>query len=424
VSAFVYKNNELYTSEVSISSIATKIGTPFYCYNANYIIQQFNFYKEAFANVPNYLIAYALKANSNQAIIKLLAKQGSGADIVSLGELHRAYKAGIPSSKIIFSGVGKSQEEIDAALMANIGCFNIESKAEFELLQTRAKELNKIAPISIRINPNIDAKTHPKIATGLASNKFGLEMSEAKALYALAAKTPELEILGVDVHIGSQICSLDPFDQAFALVAKFIAELQELNIYIKHVDIGGGLGIDYANTTSTEQIQKNITNYINLALRHFSNMGLKIICEPGRSIVGNSGILVSKTIYKKQSYDKNFIIIDAAMNDLLRPALYDAEQSIIAINEIKNTKKIIAEIVGPVCETGDYIAQNREVANLESGDLLGILGAGAYGAVMASSYNSRLLIPEILVQNNQWYVIRPRQTYKDLINLDKLPPWL
>ena len=288
MSAFVYKNNELYTSEVSISSIATKIGTPFYCYNANYIIQQFNFYKEAFANVPNYLIAYALKANSNQAIIKLLAKQGSGADIVSLGELHRAYKAGIPSSKIIFSGVGKSQEEIDAALMANIGCFNIESKAEFELLQTRAKELNKIAPISIRINPNIDAKTHPKIATGLASNKFGLEMSEAKALYALAAKTPELEILGVDVHIGSQICSLDPFDQAFALVAKFIAELQELNIYIKHVDIIAGFA------------------------------------------------------YRPDNFGNNFF---------------------------------------------------------------GILGAGAYGAVMASSYNSRLLIPEILVQNNQWYVI-------------------
>lgn len=422
--SFKYRKSELCANEVKISSIAAKIGTPFYCYNADYIIEQFNFYKQAFANIPNYLIAYALKANSNQAIIKLLSKQGSGADIVSLGELHRACKAGIAPSKIIFSGVGKSQQEIDAALMADIGCFNIESKPEFELLQARAKELNKIAPISLRINPNIDAKTHPKIATGLASNKFGLEICEAKALYALAAKTPQFKILGVDVHIGSQICSLEPFDQAFALVAKFITELQELNIYLNHVDIGGGLGIDYTNTVSTEQIQKNITNYIRIAAKYFSKMGLKIICEPGRSMVGNSGILVSKTIYKKQSYNKNFIIIDAAMNDLLRPALYDAEQAILAIDETKNNQKIVAEIVGPVCETGDYIAQNREVADLESGDLLGILGAGAYGAVMASTYNSRLLVPEILVQNNQWHVIRPRQTYQDLIDLDRLPPWL
>lgn len=424
MSAFNYHNGELYVEKIAIKNLAKQIKTPFYCYNANYIIQQFNFYREAFKNAPNSLIAYALKANSNQAIIKLLAKQGAGADIVSQGELYRAKAAGIEASKIIFSGVGKTKEEIDLALATNIKCFNIESKPEFELIANRAKALNKIAPISLRINPNIDAKTHPKIATGLASNKFGLELFAAKQLYQEASKLTNIKILGVDVHIGSQICELKAFEQAFTVIVKFINELKDLNIIFEHIDIGGGLGIDYSANNSIQQAQNNIKNYANLAIKYFNAMQLNIICEPGRSIVGNSGILISKTIYNKNSYNKNFIIIDAAMNDLLRPALYDATQAIIPIDEHLNEKQIIADIVGPVCETGDYLAQNRKMPNLNPGDLLGILGSGAYGAVMSSTYNSRLLIPELLIQDDKWFIIRPRQSYSELLALDATPDWL
>lgn len=423
MNSFEYRNNHLYVAELSLKELATQVKTPFYCYNADYIVQQFNFYRQAFNNT-NSLIAYALKANSNQAIISLLAKQGASADIVSLGELRRACAAGVEPSKIIFSGVGKTQEEIDEALIANIGCFNIESKPEFELIAERAKSLNKIAPISFRINPNIDAKTHPKIATGLAGNKFGLELSEAKELYKKAVLLKHIKVTGVDVHIGSQICNLESFDQAFALVKNFIKELQNLNIFLEHVDIGGGLGIDYSKNPSLQQSKINITNYAKLAIKHFSELDLKIICEPGRSIVGNSGILISKVIYTKQSYNKNFIIIDAAMNDLLRPALYDAEQAIIPLEKNPNNNSIIAEIVGPVCETGDSLAQNRTIENLQSGALIGILGSGAYGAVMASTYNSRLLIPEVLVSGKKWSIIRKRETYENLIALDKIPDWI
>lgn len=409
-------------NEISIKKLAYEIGTPFYCYNANYILDKLNYYKEAFKNYPNYLIAYALKANSNQAIIKLLANNGSGADIVSLGELHRACKASISPCNIIFSGVGKKIEEIDHALNTNIGCFNIESSAEFELIEARAQALNKIAPIALRINPDVKADTHPKIATGNSATKFGLDFNQAKELYQKAALSKYFNILGIDVHIGSQICDITAFDRAFSILKNFIIELKNLNIHLQHVDIGGGLGIDYSTNFSKEKARQNIIAYIQLAIKYFSPM--KIICEPGRSIVGNSGILVSRTIYQKQNYNKNFIIIDAAMNDLLRPALYEAEQAIIPIDEAKAEAKIKAEIVGPICETGDYIAQNRMVPDFNSGDLLAILGAGAYGATMASTYNSRLLIPEILVKNNKYYVIKERQTYQALIEQDNIPPWI
>ncbi|MDN5248541.1 diaminopimelate decarboxylase [Bartonella sp. TP] len=421
---FIYnEQGELLAENVKISAIAATIGTPFYCYSSSTINKLCSYYHAAFKPIGEYLIAYAVKANSNQAIISQLGELGCGADIVSHGELKRAIHAKINPQKIIFSGVGKSIEEIDHALQLNIGCFNIESKAELELLAQRAAFLAIEARISIRVNPNIDAKTHPKIATGMSHNKFGIELCQALALYEYAAKLAYIKICGIDVHIGSQIRDLTPFGEAFHVINQFIKELNAHNIELAHVDIGGGLGIDYNKLGADLEDKDNIEQYAKLAAKYFANSGLKIICEPGRSLVGNAGILVSSVLYSKKSYNKTFIIIDAAMNDLLRPTLYNAFQKIITVQQQPTRPKIHADIVGPVCETGDYIAQDREIEMVNNGEMLAILGAGAYGAVMASTYNSRLLIPEILVKDTQFAIIRPRQSYQALLELDRLPPW-
>lgn len=416
-------HGELCAEQVKISAIAQSISTPFYCYSTNAISKLCNYYKAAFKPLGDYLIAYAVKANSNQAIISHLGEMGCGADVVSYGELERALAARIPAEKIIFSGVGKTAADLDHALQIGIGCFNIESKAELELLAIRAEALNKLASISIRVNPNIDAKTHPKIATGMSHNKFGIELGKALELYQYAAQLKRIKICGIDVHIGSQITDLSPFEEAFTLVSKFIEILKKHNINLAHVDIGGGLGIDYNQIGSSLQDRDRIENYAKLAGKYFANRGLKIICEPGRSLVGNSGILVTSVIYTKKSYDKDFVIVDAAMNDLLRPTLYNSFQKIIALQKHVDRPQTYADIVGPVCETGDYIAQNRQIELVNNGEMLAILGAGAYGAVMASCYNSRLLVPEVMVNGSEFAVIRPRSTYKELIALDKLPPW-
>lgn len=418
MAAFSYQKGELYTENLPVHYIAQQVQTPFYCYAQSHILQQINAYQKAFRT--NDLIAYALKANSNQAILSLIAKQNAGADIVSQGELRRALAAKFLPEKIIYSGVGKTVEDIDYALSQNIKCFNIESVEEFYQIEKRAKNAGTKAPISLRINPDVDAKTHEKIATGKAENKFGIPLKSALEIYKIANKSENIQIKGIDIHIGSQICSLEPFHTAFQRTNDFIRTLYQENIQLSHIDIGGGLGIKYKE----EDAPPSIEDYALCAQKYFTPLNLDIICEPGRNIVGNAGILVTKVLYVKKTKTKNFIIVDAAMNDLIRPTLYNAWQEIIPIKPQENETKILADIVGPVCETGDYLGLDRHIIEPKPGDLLAIMSAGAYGAVMANNYNSRLLIPEILVHNKQYAIIRERPSYQQMIQQDKIPNWL
>lgn len=418
---FDYKNGILHAENVALSDIAKKVGTPFYCYCATAIVSRFQEYQQAFQGT-NALIAYALKANSNQAILTLLAKQGAGADVVSEGELRRALTAGIPASRIVYSGVGKTITEMDFALQNNIRCFNVESEPELEQLSKRAVALNKIATVSLRVNPDVDAKTHKKIATGKAENKFGIPISVARNVYKRAATLPAIQVHGVDVHIGSQICDLEPFEQAFSIIANFVHELRSDGHDIKHVDIGGGLGIHYKQDNNPPP---SPAEYATIVKKHISPLGVDIIMEPGRNIVGNAGALVSSVLYFKHGADRNFVIIDAAMNDLIRPTLYDAWQNILPITQAAVDDTMVqADIVGPVCETGDYLGLDRCLPKPNTDDLLAIMGSGAYGAVMAGTYNTRLLVPEVLVRDNDFDVIRARQSYDELIGLDQVPDWL
>lgn len=418
---FSYSNGTLHVENVAIETIAQKVGTPFYVYSSAAILKRFHAFHKAFST-QDALVAYALKANSNQAVLKLLAKEGAGADVVSEGELRRALAAGISAKSIVFSGVGKTVREIDFALTQGIRSFNVESEPELELLSTRAVALGCTAPISLRINPNVDAGTHEKIATGKSENKFGIPLKDAYAVYTRAAQMPGIDVRGVDVHIGSQICELEPFATAFAITADFIRSLSNAGIKLHHVDVGGGLGISYKPDNA---LPPPVHDYAALTEKYFGPLDLKIICEPGRSIVGNAGLLVVSTIYLKKGDGRNFIIVDGAMNDLIRPTLYDAWQNIVPVKAPnKNDPHICADIVGPVCETGDYLGLNRFLPVPESGDLLAVTGCGAYGAVMASTYNTRLLVPEVLVSGERFSVVRPRTDYDELIALDRIPDWL
>ncbi|MCK5424835.1 MAG: diaminopimelate decarboxylase [Emcibacter sp.] len=416
---FGFRQGEMHAENLSISKIAAQVGTPFYCYSTETLIRHYDVFCQAFKG-HDFLLCYAVKANTNQAIIKTLAAQGAGADVVSEGEMRRALLAGIPAEKIVYSGVAKTESEMTFALEQNIFQFNVESEPELHQLSRIATNMGKTAAIAFRINPDVDAKTHAKISTGKAENKFGVPWTRAREIYATAAKLPGIRVQGVDLHIGSQLTDLEPFAEAFERIVKLIEGLRDDGHNISVLDLGGGLGIPYDREVTKPPLP---LEYGEMAKKIVGHLGCKIIIEPGRLLVGNAGILVSKVIYVKQGENRKFLIIDAAMNDLVRPSMYDAYHEIVAVKE-RDGPSSTYDVVGPVCETGDTLARGRELPDLESGDLVAIRSAGAYGAVMSSTYNTRLLIPEVLVKGADFAITRPRPDYDDLIGLDRLPEWL
>jgi diaminopimelate decarboxylase len=415
---FQYRDDRLFAEEVDLTALAGKVGTPFYVYSAATLRRHVQVMRDAFKGIDT-LVAYAMKANSNQAVIKLIAKQGAGADVVSGGELERAIAAGVPADRIVFSGVGKTFAEMRRALEVGIKCFNLESEPELERLSDVAVSMGMTAPVSVRINPDVDAGTHAKISTGKAENKFGIPFARAREVYARIAALPGVRAVGVDMHIGSQITDMRPFDNAFALLAQLVRDLKAAGHDIRHADVGGGLGIPYHHD---EDAPPAPPAYAEIVRKHIGPLGVSLVLEPGRLIVGNAGILVTKVEYVKEG-GKTFVIVDAAMNDLIRPTLYEAHHDIQPVIH-SNLAQITADVVGPVCETGDFIAQDRKMAGVKEGDLLAVMSAGAYGAVMASTYNSRPLVPEVLVDGDKWHVIRPRKSIEELIALDSVPDWV
>ncbi len=418
---FSYKAGVLHAEGVSLARLAEEVGTPFYCYSTATLERHMTVLAEAFHG-HNALICFAVKANSNQAVLATMAWLGAGMDVVSEGELRRARAAGVPANKIIFAGVGKTREEMAYALKEEILGFNVESEPELEALSEVAASLGATARIAIRVNPDVDAKTHAKIATGKSENKFGIPYLRAPQLYAEARKLPGIKCAGIHMHIGSQITDLAPFRDAFRLMRDLVLDLRREGIDLEHLDIGGGLGVPYH---AEKDSPPHPDEYAATVKAGLGDLGLKIILEPGRMIAGNAGILVTRVIYTKDGADRVFTITDAAMNDLLRPTLYEAHHEIWPVAEARaNEPPRLQDIVGPVCETGDYLAVDRKLPPFESGDLMAVMTAGAYGAVMSSTYNTRLLVPEVLVKKDGYAVIRPRSSYDDLIGLDKVPDWL
>ncbi|MGB7714018.1 MAG: diaminopimelate decarboxylase [Pseudolabrys sp.] len=418
---FAYRDGVLHAEAVNLDTLAAAVGTPFYCYSTATLTRHYQVFATAFADVRA-LVCYAMKANSNQAVVKTLAKLGAGADVVSGGELRRARLAGIPPDKIMFSGIGKTAPELALAVDEGIFCVNVESEAELELLSSIASAKGRSARVSIRVNPDIDAKTHHKIATGKAENKFGIPISRAREIYARAAKLKGLEVAGVDMHIGSQITELDPFGNAFALLAEFVRVLRSDGHTISHVDLGGGLGIPYRDDNEAPPHPEAYAEVVKRATR---DLDCRLIFEPGRLLVGNAGILMTRVLFVKHGEAKNFVIVDAAMNDLMRPTLYDAHHEIWPVAEKPSSgRRIRADVVGPVCESGDFLAVNRDMVEPADGALLAVMSAGAYGAVQAGTYNTRALVPEVLVNGAEWALIRPRLEVDQLIALDRMPDWL
>jgi diaminopimelate decarboxylase len=418
---FAYRNGVLHAEDVDLRELADAVGTPFYCYATATLERHYRVFAQAFADVDA-LVCYAMKANSNQAVIATLARLGAGADVVSEGELLRARAAGIPPEKIMFSGVGKTERELALAVEQGILCVNVESEPELELLAAIGAQKSRAAHISIRVNPDIDPKTHAKIATGKAENKFGIPISRAREVYARAAELKGVRVTGVDMHIGSQITELDPFSDAFALLADFVRELRADGHVIRHVDLGGGLGIPYREDNEPPP---DPSAYAAVVKRTTRDLDCQLIFEPGRLIVGNAGILVTRVLYVKRGEAKTFVIVDAGMNDLVRPTLYDAHHDLRPVKEAPvGAPRLIADLVGPVCESGDFIAQDRPMTEPKAGDLVAIMSAGAYGAVQASTYNTRALVPEVLVRKGEWALVRPRVSVQELIALDRMPAWL
>ncbi|MEA2984132.1 MAG: diaminopimelate decarboxylase [Alphaproteobacteria bacterium] len=418
---FAYRDGVLHAEAVSLAALADNVGTPFYCYSTATLERHYKVFAGAFADVPS-LVCYAMKANSNQAVLRTLARLGSGADVVSAGELQRALAAGIPANKIMFSGIGKSGRELALALDEDILCINVESEAELDLLSSIGAGKGRVAPISIRVNPDVDAKTHAKIATGRSENKFGIPLSRARAVYAHAAKLPAIKVTGVDMHIGSQITHLDPFGNAFTLLAEFVRELRADGHTISHVDLGGGLGIPYRDDNEPPP---DPAAYAEVVKRATRDLDCTLIFEPGRLIVGNAGILVTRVQYVKRGEAKTFVVVDAGMNDLIRPTLYEAHHEIWPVKEASvSARRLVADVVGPVCESGDFLALQRDIPEAQPGDLLAVMSAGAYGAVQAGTYNTRPLVPEVLVRKSEWALVRPRLEVDALIALDRVPPWL
>jgi len=418
---FLYRDGALYAEDVAIADIAAAVGTPFYVYSTATLERHFRLFDEALAGMEH-LVCYAMKAASNQAILKTLAALGAGMDVVSGGEYARARAAGVPGDHIVFSGVGKTRAEIVQALTGGIRQFNLESEPEMRLLSEIADAMGQVALVTIRVNPDVDAKTHAKISTGKSENKFGIPISRARAVYAEAAALPGIEVIGIDVHIGSQLTDLAPFEAAFLKVAELTETLRADGHDIRRLDLGGGLGIPYTRSNEAPPLP---TDFGALIKRTVGHLGCEIEIEPGRLIVGNAGLLVSEAIYVKEGEDRQFLILDAAMNDLIRPAMYDAWHDIVPVIEpAPGAEQMAYDVVGPVCESGDTFAKGRMLPQIQAGDLVAFRSAGAYGAVMSSEYNTRPLIPEVLVKADHFAVIRARPTFDEIISRDTIPAWL
>ncbi|MGI8853197.1 MAG: diaminopimelate decarboxylase [Methyloceanibacter sp.] len=414
--------NVLHAEEVDLADLAGRVGTPFYCYSTATLERHYRVFAEAFDGMPGTLVCYSVKANSNLGVLATLARAGAGMDVVSEGELRRALAVKVAPEKIVFSGVGKTRDEMAFALDRGIFAFNVESEPELRALSEVAVAKGQMALIAIRVNPDVDAKTHHKIATGKAENKFGVPFAEALPLYGLARELPNIEAAGVHMHIGSQITDLTPFRNAFALLKELVGDLRAGGFAIDFVNLGGGLGIPYRDDQPAPPLP---SDYAKLVREVIGNLGLRLLFEPGRMITGNAGILVSRVLYVKRGAAKTFTIIDAAMNDLLRPTLYEAHHEILPVVAPEpGTPTIVTDVAGPVCETGDYLALGRTLPELHSGDLIAVMTVGAYGAVLASEYNSRLLVPEVLVAGNRHAVTRPRPSYNDMLEAERLPDWL
>jgi diaminopimelate decarboxylase len=418
---FNYRNGHLYAEDVSVGDLAASVGTPFYVYSTATLVRHFQLFDDALDGMDHF-ICYAMKAASNQAILKTLGNLGAGMDVVSGGEYRRAIAAGIPPEKVVFSGVGKTLEEITLVLQNGIRQFNVESESELDHISSVASSMNKMAPIAIRINPDVDAQTHEKIATGKAENKFGIPISKAREIYARASQMPGIRIIGIDLHIGSQLTDLEPFEKAYQKVADLTQVLRSDGHTIKRLDLGGGLGIPYEKDKSAPPLPEEYGKMVKKVLGH---LDCEIEIEPGRLIVGNAGILVSSVLCVKNGDNRNFLILDAAMNDLIRPAMYDAYHDIIPVKKQGlNLVETTYDVVGPVCETGDTFAKKRKMCELIENDLVAFRSAGAYGAVMSSEYNTRPLIPEVMVNKDEFAIIRNRPSYEEIIDRDIIPNWL
>jgi len=418
---FLYKNGVLHAEDVAIPDIVASVGAPFYVYSTATLTRHFQLFDDALAGM-DHLVCYAMKAASNQAILQTLAKLGAGMDVVSGGEYARARAAGVPGERIVFSGVGKTRDEMRLALTGGIRQFNVESEPEMAVLSAVATEFGVKAPITIRVNPDVDAKTHSKIATGKSENKFGIPISRAREVYAQAAALPGIDVIGIDVHIGSQLTQLEPFELAYQKVAELTELLRADGHNIRRLDLGGGLGIPYTRSNEAPPLP---IDYGAMVKRVLGHLNCEIEIEPGRLIAGNAGILVSQVIYVKEGEDRKFLILDAAMNDLIRPAMYDAHHDIDPVIEPQaGAERAKYDVVGPVCESGDTFATGREMAQMNAGDLVAFRSAGAYGAVMSSEYNTRPLIPEVMVNASEFAVIRSRPSFDEIINRDTIPEWL
>ncbi|MGF7160667.1 diaminopimelate decarboxylase [Rhodoligotrophos appendicifer] len=416
---FEYRDGIMHAEDVDLRTIAAEVGTPFYCYSRATLERHYRVFDEAFAGVEH-MICYSPKANSNLAVMRTLAELGAGMDVVSEGELRRARRAGVPASRIVFSGVGKTDREISYALDEDIHCFNVESVPELEVLSQIAASKGKTARISLRINPDVDAQTHQKISTGKAENKFGISWADAESIYDRARNMPGLRIIGVDMHIGSQITSLEPFEKACILIGSLVERLRAAGHDLHHIDLGGGLGIPYRDSDPVPPLP---AAYAEMAKRTLGHLGCKFILEPGRLIAGNAGIMVTRVIYVKRGDAKTFVIADGAMNDLIRPTLYEAFHEIRPVVAEDRGEGMLADLVGPICESGDFLAQDRILPQVERGDLLAVMTAGAYGAVQSGTYNTRPLVPEVLVSGDRFALVRRRPTYDEMIDLDSFADW-
>ena len=417
---FRYQDGELYCEAVPLRKIAEAVGTPCYVYSHARLLRQYRAFDSAFKAVPH-LIAYAIKANSNIAILRLLATEGAGGDIVSGGELYRALQAGIDPQRIVFAGVGKTEEEIRYALQSNILMFNVESSAELQTIDRVAAELKTTARVALRINPDIDPKTHPYIATGLKKSKFGISAGRVLEEFKLAASLPQIEIVGVHKHIGSQLTQLSPYVDALRKILELVEQLKDIGIQVRYLNVGGGLGITYQ-----DEVPPQPEDLAQAILPLVKALACVMIFEPGRFIVGGAGVLLTKMLYHKANLEKTFLIVDAAMNDLIRPSLYGAYHEIKPVREVrgKTKKPVLADVVGPVCESGDFLAKDRMMPLVDPGELLAVMSAGAYGFSMASNYNSRPRVPEVLVRDGEFHVIRARETYADLVRGERIPAFL
>jgi len=414
---FEYKKGELYCERVPVSRIAQQVGTPFYLYSYRTLVRHFKVFNEAFEGIPH-LVCYSMKANSNLALIRLFVNLGGGVDVVSGGELYRALKAGADPQKIVFSGVGKKEDEIAYGLKAGILMFNVESSTELRTINEVAGRMNKKAPISIRVNPDIDAKTHPYITTGMKQNKFGIDILRAPMAYRLSSELPNLKIMGIDCHLGSQLVEVDPFVEALKRLKSLVDQLRMEGMEIRYLDLGGGLGITYNDEEPPHPYE-----YASNILEEIRSFNCTLILEPGRVIVGNAGILVSKVLYTKENEEKRFLIVDAAMNDLVRPSYYGSFHQILPVREEKR-EEVVVDVVGPVCESADFLAKERKIPKLNPGELIAVMSAGAYGFSMATNYNSRPRVAEVMVRDDEIHVIRKREEYEDLIRGETIPDFL